>query len=105
VLEDGCTLRDSSILTTALKEGIVTRDEMIKVIATDGRAEYQIPIRIYHSSSITNPSAPGAVFFHGGGWILGSIAADDLFCRKLALDLNHVVVSVEYRLGREIIIF
>jgi acetyl esterase/lipase len=103
-LEDGCALRDSLILTPELRNGIVTRDELIKATAADGKTEHQIPIRIYHNSSATEPSAPGAVFFHGGGWILGSIAADDLFCKKLALDLSHVVVSVEYRLGKEIII-
>ncbi|KAF2432485.1 Alpha/beta hydrolase fold-3, partial [Tothia fuscella] len=58
-------------------------------------------VRIYQAAGSTNQSVPGAVFFHGGGWMLGSIAADDLFCRKLASDLNHVVVSVEYRLAPE----
>jgi acetyl esterase/lipase len=100
VLEDGCALRDSLILTQDLKTGVTARDEVIKVTITGQKTEQQIPIRIYHSNSSTGRSVPAAVFFHGGGWILGSIAADDLFCRKLALDLNHVVVSVEYRLGK-----
>ena len=105
MLEDGCALRDSLILTHELKTGVTARDEVINVTSTDRKTKQQIPIRIYHANSSTERSAPAALFFHGGGWILGSISADDLFCRKLALDLNHVVVSVEYRLGRNELFF
>jgi acetyl esterase/lipase len=100
-LEDGCALRDSLVLTDELKVGVTTRDEVINVTSMDGKTQLQVPVRIYHPAASTNVPATGAVFFHGGGWILGSVAADDLFCRKLALDLSHVVVSVEYRLGRQ----
>ncbi|KIW06143.1 uncharacterized protein PV09_03305 [Verruconis gallopava] len=45
--------------------------------------------------------APGAVFYHGGGWALGKIQADDIFCRLISRGLSHVVVSVEYHLTPE----
>ena len=41
------------------------------------------------------------VFYHGGGWVLGSINTHDDVCRKLALAMGHAVLSVDYRLAPE----
>jgi len=41
------------------------------------------------------------VFFHGGGWVLGSVATHDAQCRRLARGTGATVVSVEYRLAPE----
>jgi acetyl esterase len=58
-----------------------------------------IPIRI------TAPSGPGPfpalVYFHGGGWVLGSLATHDGLCRSLTNTAGIAVVSVEYRLAPE----
>ncbi len=47
------------------------------------------------------PATPGphpiVVYFHGGGWVLGDLDADDPFCRDLCVRADAVVVSVEYR--------
>ena len=40
---------------------------------------------------------PIVVYFHGGGWVLGSETSDDPFCRDLCLRTDAVVVSVDYR--------
>ncbi|MEY3071327.1 MAG: hypothetical protein RL473_1434, partial [Actinomycetota bacterium] len=37
------------------------------------------------------------VFYHGGGWVLGSMNTHDDVCRKLALAMGHAVLSVDYR--------
>jgi len=37
------------------------------------------------------------VYFHGGGWVLGSHDSDDPFCRDLCVRSNAVFVSVNYR--------
>lgn len=42
---------------------------------------------------------PVVVWYHGGGWILGSPEGDDNTCRKLALQLDATVVNVNYRLA------
>jgi len=50
------------------------------------------------------PSAgphPLIVYFHGGGWVLGSQDSDDPFCRDLCVRTGSVVVSVNYRHGPE----
>nr|XP_057935063.1 arylacetamide deacetylase [Doryrhamphus excisus] len=41
------------------------------------------------------------VYLHGGGWCLGSsrMSPYDLLARKLAIELNAVILSVEYRLA------
>lgn len=54
-------------------------------------------VRIY-----PNPGARGAlVFFHGGGWWLGSAADSDMRCRALAARAGVTVFSVDYRLAPE----
>lgn len=44
---------------------------------------------------------PLIVYFHGGGWLLGSVQAYDFVCRALANASRAVVLSVEYRLAPE----
>ena len=40
---------------------------------------------------------PIVVYFHGGGWVLGSHDSDDPFCRDLCVRSDAVIVSVDYR--------
>ena len=44
---------------------------------------------------------PVLLFFHGGGFIMHNIESHDALCRKLAVTLGFVVVSVGYRLAPE----
>ncbi|KAJ8270356.1 hypothetical protein GJAV_G00113470 [Gymnothorax javanicus] len=46
----------------------------------------------------------GVVFFHGGGWVLGSAKKGGYarLCMKMAEDLKGVILSVEYRLAPEV---
>lgn len=57
--------------------------------------------RVYVPASAPASSAPGLVFFHGGGWVVGSIESHDRLCRALAHRAAIVVVSVDYRLAPE----
>lgn len=41
------------------------------------------------------------VWFHGGGWVLGSIESHDCLCRRLANGGGFSVLSVGYRLAPE----
>jgi cation diffusion facilitator CzcD-associated flavoprotein CzcO/acetyl esterase/lipase len=40
---------------------------------------------------------PIVVYFHGGGWVLGSHDSDDPFCRDLCVRSDSMVISVDYR--------
>ncbi len=46
-------------------------------------------------------SLPLIVYFHGGGWVLGSVSASEATCRRLANASGCAVLSVEYRLAPE----
>lgn len=59
-----------------------------------------VPVRVYRPAGAAEP-APVVVYFHGGGWVLGSIATHDGSCRALANRTDAVVVSVDYRLAPE----
>ena len=59
-----------------------------------------IPARLYRPKGLP-PAAPCLVFYHGGGFTLGSIRSHDLPCRWLAAVTPCVVVSIDYRLGPE----
>jgi acetyl esterase len=57
-----------------------------------------VPVRIYR------PEAAGAgalVWFHGGGWVVGSIDTHDGICRQLANRAGCTIVSAGYRLAPE----
>lgn len=47
----------------------------------------------------------GVIYFHGGGWALASarMRSYDLLCRKMAQDLDAVVMSVDYRLAPDVV--
>jgi len=44
---------------------------------------------------------PAVVYYHGGGFVLGSVETHDHVCRRLANLSGAVVVSVDYRLAPE----
>ena len=58
-----------------------------------------IPARIYHPKPGT--VLPVIVFYHGGGWVFGSLNSHDVICRNMALEVPAVVVAVGYRLAPE----
>lgn len=70
-------------------DGVATRD-----VLADG-ADGRLPVRIYRPDRITAPSL--VAWFHGGGWVAGSILYADRMCRALARAAGVVVASVEYR--------
>ena len=57
-------------------------------------------VRVYTPSGAAKP-APGLYWIHGGAMVLGSVAIDDLRCKAVALEVDCVVASVEYRLAPE----
>ena len=58
-----------------------------------------VPVRVYRPSP--DDDLPVVVYFHGGGWTIGSVDDYDPITRALANAANAIVVSVEYRLAPE----
>ncbi len=57
-----------------------------------------VPARVY---TPLEPKGGTVAYFHGGGWVVGSIDSFDTACRALANASGATVVSVGYRLAPE----
>jgi acetyl esterase len=66
----------------------------------DRETDDGVPVRIYRPDDSTEPS-PALVFFHGGGWVVGSIETHDGIARALANRSGCTVISVDYRVAPE----
>ncbi len=59
-----------------------------------------LPIRLYHPA-VVKGRAPGIVWFHQGGGVIGGLDTDHTLCTNLAQRCGAVLVSVDYRLAPE----
>lgn len=59
-----------------------------------------IRLRLYTPRDLGGPS-PALVYFHGGGFALGSLTSHDTLCRYLAEQAQVRVAAVDYRLAPE----
>ncbi|MEX1108531.1 MAG: alpha/beta hydrolase [Dongiaceae bacterium] len=69
---------------------------------SDGRvrgAAGDLAMRVYEPAAGT--SRPSLIYFHGGGYIRGSLETHDSSCRIIANNSQAVVFSVDYRLSPE----
>lgn len=100
--KDFCELApvDARAAMDAMVDGMLPPVEIAEVrdivIEAEGRT---IQTRLYRPD--TSNSGRLLVFFHGGGWEIGSIDNTDRPVRRLARDSGISVLSVEYRLAPE----
>jgi acetyl esterase len=71
------------------------RVESFTLPARDG---FDLPVRLY---APTDGPLPVLVYFHGGGFTIGSIATHDVLCRHLSHLAHCAVLSVGYRQAPE----
>ncbi|KAL2090472.1 hypothetical protein ACEWY4_012735 [Coilia grayii] len=60
-----------------------------------------VPVRVYEPTAPSSGKRRALVYFHGGGWVSGSIDTYEEVCRFIALKSETTVVSVGYRLAPE----
>ena len=60
-----------------------------------------IPLRIHDAHGSSAGPRPALVFFHGGGWVAGSVATHAGVCRRLAGASGVRVIAADYRLAPE----
>jgi acetyl esterase/lipase len=80
----------STLVSGAPIEPVAARDVLLGTI----------PGRLYTPEGLAEGS-PLLIFFHGGGFVLGSIESHDNTCRFLAKHAEVRVLSVDYRLAPE----
>lgn len=68
----------------------------IEIAGSSGK----IPLRFFWPQAVEG-RYPILLFFHGGGWVLGSIDSYSRTCAQLAKLTGHQVISVDYRLAPE----
>ncbi|MGH3760026.1 alpha/beta hydrolase [Actinophytocola sp.] len=83
-----------TMLGDPIVPGVRTRNLNLPV------ADGTMPARLYEPAN-TPPGSPLLVYFHGGGWVIGSLDSHDGVCRYLARQANLRVLSVGYRLAPE----
>ncbi|XP_066838388.1 arylacetamide deacetylase-like 4 isoform X2 [Anser cygnoides] len=61
----------------------------------------KVPVRVYQPKAISHGQRRAIIFFHGGGWVFGSLDTYEKVCRYISRESGSVVVSVQYRLAPE----
>lgn len=59
-----------------------------------------VGVRLHRPPTAAGPG-PALLWIHGGGYVMGSAAQDDGWCRRYARALGATVAAVEYRLAPE----
>ena len=87
------------LLASLIPAGPVPGEEQLDI--TDEHAgPGEVRVRVYRPRSATDVR-PGLLYLHGGGFCLGSVDSEHGGAVQLALALDAVVVSVDYRLAPE----
>ncbi len=73
----------------------LARVEDFSIAARDGHA---LALRLYAPA---HACLPVLMYFHGGGFTIGSVASHDVLCRQLSQLAGCAVISVDYRLAPE----
>lgn len=59
-----------------------------------------VGVRLYRPTGASG-RGPALLWIHGGGYVIGDAAQDDVLCRRFARELGATVASVNYRLAPE----
>ena len=90
--------RDYDIVSSVMHAGVAC-DVQVRDTVVAG-AHGLIPARVYSPPGASGP-LPLMVFFHGGGFVVGSVTSHDGICRFLSRHAGVRIVSVEYALAPE----
>lgn len=92
-------------MTEEMRANVDVGIEMESVEDLTVEAEHgDVPVRVYEPETETDDEpdeVPLVLYFHGGGWVIGSIETHDGVCRKLADETGYPVASVGYALAPE----
>lgn len=93
---------DARAMTAAMRDvadAPVGELAVIRDVAIPGHAGI-IPARIYDRRE-NRSAGPVMVFYHGGGFVIGSLHTYEPYCAEVARLLDLPVISIDYRLSPE----
>ncbi|KAA0917407.1 alpha/beta hydrolase [Dietzia sp. ANT_WB102] len=93
-------LERSAYTVSGTKIDLAVVADMILPLGGTDTDRADLPARLY-SPVDGEESLPVLVYFHGGGWVLGSVDSHDATCRYIAATGGLKVISVDYRLAPE----
>lgn len=70
----------------------------LQIPTRDGQ---QLAARLYRKTGTEQSVLPVILYFHGGGYVVGSLDSHDSICRRLAASGRHAVLAPAYRLAPE----
>ncbi|RPD44096.1 alpha/beta hydrolase [Hymenobacter sediminis] len=79
---------------------VTTTQKFIPGSYTPQSAPDGILVRIYTPTGVSGP-LPVVVYYHGGGWVIGSLDVYEPSAKALAEKSGAIVVNVDYRLSPE----
>jgi acetyl esterase/lipase len=59
-----------------------------------------VKVRLFRPAGVSG-AGPALLWIHGGGYVIGNAAQDDVLCRRFAREVGATVASVDYRLAPE----
>ncbi|NPT38023.1 alpha/beta hydrolase fold domain-containing protein, partial [Paraburkholderia xenovorans] len=89
--------RYAAAFAPALPVEVATQDAVFQ-----SGAGHSIALRLYRNRASLHEAAPGTVlYFHGGGFVLGSLDSHQIVTARIAADTGLDVIAVDYRLAPE----
>ncbi|MFM0499898.1 alpha/beta hydrolase [Paraburkholderia caffeinilytica] len=89
--------RYAAALTPPLPADVIAEDAVFRA-----SAGHRIRLRLYRNRRKANGTPRGTVlYFHGGGFVLGSLDSHEIVTARLAADTGLDVIAVDYRLAPE----
>ena len=73
----------------------------VTAVSIPARDGHLLSARLYAKPQSDNEPLPVLLYFHGGGYVVGSLDSHDTLCRRLALAGEFAVLSADYRLAPE----
>lgn len=86
----------SELFQTAMPAGVQVQP--LQLPARQGRT---LPGRLYRTPCNDPAGQPVLLFFHGGGYVVGSLQTHDSVCAQLAAASGFAVLAADYRLAPE----
>lgn len=96
----GQTRELANVRMSRIEEITYSNNVRVKDIVGDGSAR-GIKMRLYQPKEADDKKLPLLVYFHGGGWTIGSINSCADFCDALASGGKAMVLAVDYSLAPE----